>query len=113
MLKNHSMSSTRAFLLDRFLQTVKLLTIAFSSDGQVPLKQIKMDNPLHIPPDAQHFLARCGVSLMLKLPCLKRGNYFWAALLAKVFSVDSTNILGSLCSFGGIGNVYFSQLDTP
>jgi hypothetical protein len=52
VLKNHSMSSTRAFLLDCFLQTAKLLTIAFSSDGQVPLKQFIMDNPLHIPPDA-------------------------------------------------------------
>jgi hypothetical protein len=29
-----------------------LLTIALSSDGQVPLKQFIMDNPLHIPPDA-------------------------------------------------------------
>jgi hypothetical protein len=32
MLKNHAMSSTRVFLLDFFLQTAKLLTIAFSSD---------------------------------------------------------------------------------
>jgi hypothetical protein len=38
MLKNHSMSSTRAFLLDWFLQMGKLLTIKFSSDGQDPLK---------------------------------------------------------------------------
>jgi hypothetical protein len=52
MLNNHSMSSTLAFLLDFFLQTAKLLTIAFSSDGQVPLKQLIMDNSLHIPPDA-------------------------------------------------------------
>jgi hypothetical protein len=52
MLKNHSMSSTRAFLLDSFLQKAKLLTIAFCSDGQVPLKQVIMDNPLYIPPDA-------------------------------------------------------------
>jgi hypothetical protein len=52
MLKNHSMSSTRAFLLDSFLQTVKLFTIAFSSDGELPLKQAVMDNPHHIPPDA-------------------------------------------------------------
>jgi hypothetical protein len=46
------MSSTWGVLLDCFLQTAKLLTIAFSSDGQVPLKQFIMDNPLHIPPDA-------------------------------------------------------------
>jgi hypothetical protein len=52
MLKNHSISSTRAFLLDCFLQTAKLLTIAFSSDGQVPLKQFIMDSALHSPPDA-------------------------------------------------------------
>jgi hypothetical protein len=43
MLKNHSMSSTRAFLLDCFLQAAKLLTIAFSLDGQVPLKQFVME----------------------------------------------------------------------
>jgi hypothetical protein len=46
------MSSTRAFLLDCFLQTAKLSTTAFSSDAQVPLKQFIINNPLHIPPDA-------------------------------------------------------------
>jgi hypothetical protein len=35
------------------LQTAKLLTIAISSDGQVPLKQFIMDNPLHIPSDGR------------------------------------------------------------
>jgi hypothetical protein len=78
MLKNHSMSSTRAFLLDSFFQTAKLLTIAFSSDGLVPRKQFVMDNPLHIPPDAQHGLPERGVSLMSELPCLKCANHFWA-----------------------------------
>jgi hypothetical protein len=34
MLKYHSMSSSRAFLLDCFLQTANLLTVAFGSDGQ-------------------------------------------------------------------------------
>jgi hypothetical protein len=48
MLKNHSMSSTRAFLPDCFLQMAELLT-AFSSDGQVLLKQFIMDGSLHIP----------------------------------------------------------------
>jgi hypothetical protein len=56
MLKNHFISWTWAFLLDCFLQMAKLLTVAFSSDGQVPLKQFIMNNPLHIPPDAQHVL---------------------------------------------------------
>jgi hypothetical protein len=60
------MSPTRAFLPDCFLRTAKLLTIAFSSDGQVPLKQFIMDNPFHIPPDAQHGRPERGVSLMLK-----------------------------------------------
>jgi hypothetical protein len=82
MLKNHSVSSTWAFLLDCFLQTAKLLTVAFSSDGQVPLKQFLMDNPLHIPPDAEHVRPDLGVSLMSKLPCLKRANHFWAVLSA-------------------------------
>jgi hypothetical protein len=76
------MSSTRAFLLDCFLQTAKLLTIALNSDGQVPIKQFIIDNPLHIPPDAQHWLAKSGLSLMSKLPCFKRANHFWAVLSA-------------------------------
>jgi hypothetical protein len=80
MLKNHSMLSTRAFLLDFFLQTAKLLPIAFSRDGEVSLKQFIIDNPLHIPPDAQHDCPERGVSLMSKLPCLKRVNYLWAVL---------------------------------
>jgi hypothetical protein len=41
-----------------------------------------------------------GVSLMSKLPCLKHANQFWAVLSARVFSVDGTNVLGGLCSFG-------------
>jgi hypothetical protein len=80
MLKNHCMSSTRAFLLDFFLQTAKLLTTAFSSDGQVPLEQFIMDNPLHIPPDAQHDRPEGGVTLVSQLPFLKRANNFWAVL---------------------------------
>jgi hypothetical protein len=78
MLKNHSMSSTRAFLLDCFVQTAKLLTVAFSSDGQVPIKQFIIENPTiyyQIPPER-------GVSLMSKLPCLKRANHFLAVLSA-------------------------------
>jgi hypothetical protein len=43
-LKNYSMLLTQASLLDCFLQAAKLLTIVFSSDGQVPLKQFIMDN---------------------------------------------------------------------
>jgi hypothetical protein len=82
MLKNHSMSLTLAFLLDCFLQAAKLLTIAYSSDGQVPFKQFIMDNPLHIPPDAQHGCPECRVLLMSKLPFLNCTNHFWAVLSA-------------------------------
>jgi hypothetical protein len=82
MLKNHPTSPTRAFLLDCFLQTAKFLTIVFSSDGQVPLKQFIMDNPLHIQPDAQHGRPERGVALMSKLPCLKRANHFCALISA-------------------------------
>jgi hypothetical protein len=92
------MSSTRAFLLDCFLQTAKL-TIAFSCVGQAPLEQFIMDNPIHIPPDA-HGRPERGVSPMSKLPCLKRSNHFRAVLSAIVFSVDGTNVSGGLCSFG-------------
>jgi hypothetical protein len=56
------------------------VTIAFSSDGQVPLKQFIMDNPLHIQPDAQHGRPERGVSLMSTLLCLKRANHYWAVL---------------------------------
>jgi hypothetical protein len=82
MLKNHSMSFTQAFLLDCFLQAAKLLTIAVSSDGQVPLRQFIMNNPFHIPPDAQNGSPKRRVSLMSKLPCLKCGNHFLAVLSA-------------------------------
>jgi hypothetical protein len=94
------MSSTQAFLLDYFLQTAKLLTIAFSSDSQVPLKQFIMDNSLNIPSDAQHGCPEHRVSFMSKLPCLKHTYHFWAVLSAIVFSIDGTNVLGGLCSFG-------------
>jgi hypothetical protein len=83
MLKNHSMSSTRACLLDCFLQTAKLLTIAFSSDGQISLRQFVMGNPLHIPPDAQHYLAR----LKIRLPtgcCL----FVWAQPFLPLLEID-------------------------
>jgi hypothetical protein len=86
MLKNHSMSSTRVFLLDYFLQPAKLLTTAFSGNGQVPLKQFIMDNSLHIPPDAQHGRPELGVLLMSKFPCLKGANHFWTVLSAIEFS---------------------------
>jgi hypothetical protein len=41
-----------------------------------------------------------GMSLMSKLPCLKRINHFWAIRSAIVFSVDGKNVSGCLCSFG-------------
>jgi hypothetical protein len=60
-----------------------------------------MDNPLNIPPDAQHGRPKRGVSLMSKLPCLKRANHFWAVLSAtESLSVDGTNVSGGFCSFG-------------
>jgi hypothetical protein len=72
MMKNHSMSSSRAILLDCFLQTAKLFTTVFSSDDQIPLKQFIMENPLNIPPDSapsaechscQNFLARSAQTI--------------------------------------------------
>jgi hypothetical protein len=62
------------------------VTIAFSNDGQVPLKQFIMDNPLHITPDAQHGCPERGVSLMSKLPCLNCANHCWALLSAIEYS---------------------------
>jgi hypothetical protein len=87
MLKNHSMLSALAFLLDCFLQTAKLLAVAFSSDGQVPLKQFIMGNPLHIPPDAQHGHPEGRVSLVSKLPCLKHANHFRVVLSTIEYSL--------------------------
>jgi hypothetical protein len=49
---------------------------------QVPLKQFIMDNPLHIPPDAQHDRPDRGGSFISKLPFLKRANHFWDVLSA-------------------------------
>jgi hypothetical protein len=76
------MSPTRAFLLDFFHQTAKFLKIAFSSGGQVPLKQFIMDNPLHIPTDAQYGCPERGVSPMSKLHCLKRASHVLAVISA-------------------------------
>jgi hypothetical protein len=76
MLKNHSMPSTWGGFLNCFLQMAKLLTIAFSIDGQVSLKQF------HIPRDAQHGCPEGGVSLISKSPWLKPENHFWAVLSA-------------------------------
>jgi hypothetical protein len=76
------MSSTREVLVDCFLLMAKLLTRAFSSDGQVPLKQFIMDNLLHIPPDEQNGRPERGVPLMSKLPSLNYADHFWAVLSA-------------------------------
>jgi hypothetical protein len=65
----------------------EILTKAVSTDDQIPLKQFIMDNPLHIPPDAQHDRPEGRVTLMSKLPCLKRANHFWAVPLAIEFSL--------------------------
>jgi hypothetical protein len=100
MLKNHSMSSIRAFLLDCFLQTAKLLTIAFSSDGQVPLKQFIMDISLHS--HQMHNMAAPSAEChSCKIALLEARKPFWGCSFSnRVFSVDGTNISGGLCSFG-------------
>jgi hypothetical protein len=90
-------SSTRAFLLDCFLQTAKLLTTAFSSDGQVPLKQFLMDNPLHITPDATRAPSVTHVKIALLEACKP---FLGCSFSNRVFSVDGTNVSGGLCSFG-------------
>jgi hypothetical protein len=95
MLKNHS--STRAFFVDFFLQTAKSLSIAFSSDGQVPLKQFIMDNPFHIPPDAAPN-AECHSSQ--NFLGWSAHNIFGCIFSNRVFSVDWKNVSGGLCSFG-------------
>jgi hypothetical protein len=56
-----------------------------------------MDNPLHIPPDAQHCRPERGVSLMSELFCLKCTKHFWAVLST---IIDGTYVSGCLCSFG-------------
>jgi hypothetical protein len=50
-----------------------------------------MDNPLRIPPDAQHGRPERGVSLMSKLPCLMPENIFWAVFSAiDIFAIVTT-----------------------
>jgi hypothetical protein len=72
MLNNQSMSSTRAFLLYCFLQTAKFLTIAFSSDGQGPLKQFISHQ---MPPLAKSVTH-------VKIALLEGCKPFWTALSA-------------------------------
>jgi hypothetical protein len=85
------MSSIQAFLLDCSLQTAKLLTTTFRSDGPVPLKQFIMDNPIHIAQNA----APSAASLLEPLK-----PFLGCSFSNRVFAVESTNVSGSLCSFG-------------
>jgi hypothetical protein len=89
------MSSTHAFLLDCFLKKEKLLKTAFSSDGQVPLKQFIMGNPLHISPDAAPRVTQVKSALLeVHKP------FLGCSFRNRVFSIDGTNVLCSLCRFG-------------
>jgi hypothetical protein len=77
------------------------LTIAFSSDGEVPLKQFIMNNPLHIPPDAQHVRPRVRSVTYVKIALLEvRKPFVGCSFSNRVFSVDGTDVSGALCSFG-------------
>jgi hypothetical protein len=91
------MSSTQAFLLDCFLQTAKLLTIAFSSDGQIPLKQFIM-----IIPSISHQMPPGVWSVThVKIALLEACKPFLGCSFSnRVFSVYGTNVSGGLCSFG-------------
>jgi hypothetical protein len=98
MLKNHSMSPRGVFagLLPPDGEVVDSV-----QQWQAPLKQFIMDNPLHIPPGAQHCRARSGMSLV-KIALLEVRKPFLACSFSnRVFSIDSTNVLGGLCRFGG------------
>jgi hypothetical protein len=99
MLKKHSMLSTWAFLLEFFLLTAKLLTVEFSSDGQVPLKQFFMDNPTRCttwPPRVQSVTH-------VKTALLEASKPFLGCSFSNgVFSIDGTNVSDDLCSFGGL-----------
>jgi hypothetical protein len=101
MLKNHSVSSTRAILVYFFLTSAKLLTIAFSSDGQVPLKQFIMDNPPPYPTRFTTWPPRARSVIHVKIALLEARKPFLGCSFSKrVFSVDGTNVSGDLCSFG-------------
>jgi hypothetical protein len=90
------MSSTRAFLLDCSLQMAKLLTIAFSSDDQVPFKQFIMDNPFHIPPQA------LSVTHVKTALLEARKPFLGCSFSNRVFFIDGTNVSGGLCTFGAL-----------
>jgi hypothetical protein len=64
------------------------LTIAFSSDCQIPLTQFIMTNPLHIPPDAQHGRPSRGMSFMSQLPCMKCENHFGAIFQSSPYTTQ-------------------------
>jgi hypothetical protein len=97
MLKNRPMS-TRAFLLDCFLQTAKMLTMAFSSDGQV--KQVIMAKPSishQMPPLARSVIHVKIALLEARKPFL---GLFQHSFSTRVLSVDRTSVSGGLFSFG-------------
>jgi hypothetical protein len=78
-----------------------LLTVAFSSDGQVPLKQVIMDIPSHIPPHTcTTWLPRVRNVTRVKIALLEaRKPCLGCSFSNRVFSVDGTNVSGGLCSF--------------
>jgi hypothetical protein len=87
-------------LLDCFLQTAKLLTIASSSDGQVPLKQFIMDNPL-ISHQMVGWPPRARSVTHVKIAFLEALKpYLGWSFSNIVFSIDGTNVSGGVYSFG-------------
>jgi hypothetical protein len=91
------MSLTCAFSLDCFLQTAKLLTIALSSDSQVPLK-----SSLRIIPSISHQMLPQAWSVTHVKIALPEAHkpFFGCSFSNRVLSVDGTNVSGSNCSFG-------------
>jgi hypothetical protein len=60
-----------------------------------------MDNPLHIPSDAQHLVCEEWSATHVKITLLEaRKPFLGCSFSNRVFSVDGTNVSGGLCSFG-------------
>jgi hypothetical protein len=99
MLKNHSMSSTRAFLLEYFLQTAKLLTVALISDGQGSSQAAHNGQSPPYPTRCTKLPPGARSVTHVKIALLQlRKPFLGCSFSNRVFSVDGTNVSGGLCN---------------
>lgn len=67
IMLNHSMMSSRSYLLNCGIKTTELLVIHFNSDSYIFLKQSIVKDTFPIPSNAEHQLKRMGTGDQLLL----------------------------------------------